>query len=78
MLSPEERKRVKGMMTRPSNCPDIHDNKEEKNQSSTKKTRPIIDLFLNPERKDELKHAFSQPEVKKSNVTFTKVCINNF
>ena len=66
------------MMARPTDCPDIQVEKHEKNHSDTKKNIPIIDVFLNPERKGELEDVFSQQVVKKSGVTYTKVGINKF
>ena len=42
------------------------------------KSIPIIDVFLNPERKGELEDVLSQPVEKKSGVTYTKVGIDKF
>ena len=70
--SQREKSRVKSILRTPIVCPENHVDKEETG-STKQKTTPIIDLFLNPARSEELKDRLRQSEMRTTSVTHTKV-----
>ena len=66
---------VESILTTPKDCLENQiDTKEEKESPNSKqKTTPIIDLFLNPARSEELKDVLKQLERRGASASRTKV-----
>ena len=68
MLNSVERSRVRKILRRPKECPQSENKKET--SFPKQKTTPIIDLFLNPARSEELENILKRRTVS---VTRTEV-----
>ena len=64
-LTSEERKTLGKYLTKPKTCPasqSTPNNEGQKDETVVSKIPPIIDVFLNPDRKDELKEMLRTSE----------------
>ena len=75
-LNSEERSRVENILRKPKECPENHEDKEETAPTEHKIT-PIIDLFLNPARSEELKDLLKQSDIRTASASRTKVTNRN-
>ena len=62
-------------LMKPKDCPEgqSNTNNEEQAQDDVNKKPPIIDVFLNPERSDELERLLKLPQDNKAIADMTKV-----
>ena len=78
MLNAEERKQVSNILTRPKECREKQrrDKREEK-VSEKEKRVPVIDLFLNPARSEELKEIKKQSPRREKHTKVTSITISD-